>query len=256
VPDGAPGVVAGREADLVVGADGMGSAVRASLFPVQRPRYSGYSSWRAITAGSFGETLRQYWGPHAEFGILPVSDDRTYWYGYVALPERTAFDDELDAARNRFADWAPPVQRVLAATPPEAVVRHDVHHLPDGLPRYTTGRVVLIGDAAHGMLPTMGAGAATALEDGLCVGLLVGAPVAAGGRLTPALAGFDTARRPRCRALARSSIASARFGAHLGGSRLQSVRNSLVRLMPVTAVLRGSRAATGWTPPHSAAPVH
>ena len=86
----------------------------------------------------------------------------------------------------------------MAATPPEAVLRHDVHYLPGGLPRYTTGRVVMVGDAAHGSVPTMGQGAATALEDGLCVGLLIGAPVAAGGRLAPALDGFDAARRPRC----------------------------------------------------------
>ncbi len=256
-PDGLPAVVAGREADLVVAADGMRSAVRAALFPGSRPRYSGYSSWRAITPGTFGDTtLRQYWGPHAEFGILPVTADQTYWYGYVALPERTAFADELAAARERFTGWAAPVQEVLAATPPEAVLRHDVHHLPGGLPRYTTGRVVIIGDAAHGTLPTMGQGAATALEDGLCVGLLVGAPVAAGGRLAPALDGFDAARRPRCRALARSSVASGRLGSHLGGGRRQTVRNGLMRLTPTSAIMRGSHAATSWTPPQPAAPVH
>ncbi|GEA79670.1 hypothetical protein [Cellulomonas uda] len=54
-PDGAPAVVADREADLVVGADGMNSAVRAALFPASRPLYSGYSSWRAITPGTFGD---------------------------------------------------------------------------------------------------------------------------------------------------------------------------------------------------------
>jgi 2-polyprenyl-6-methoxyphenol hydroxylase-like FAD-dependent oxidoreductase len=234
----------------------MGSAVRGALFPASRTRYSGYSSWRAITPGYFGDTaLRQYWGPRAEFGVLRVAEDQTYWYGYVSMPERTVLDDELGAARDRFAGWAAPVQEVLDATPAEAVMRHDVHHLPGGLPRYTTGRVVLVGDAAHGTLPTMGQGAATALEDGLCVGLLVGAPVAAGGRLAPALDGFDAARRPRCRALARSSVASGRFGAHLAGGWQQSVRNRLMSIVPTRAVLRGSQAAMGWTPPPPAAPV-
>ncbi len=255
-PDAAPAVVAGREAELVVGADGMRSAVRAALFPAAHPVYSGYSSWRAVTPGTHGDTaLRQYWGPHAEFGILRVAADRTYWYGYVAMPEGTVLDDELAAARDRFAEWAPPVQQVLAATPPEAVMRHDVHHLPGGLRRYASGRVVVVGDAAHGTLPTMGQGAATALEDGLCVGLLVGAPTAAGGRLAPALEAFDAARRPRCRALARSSVASGRLGSHLGGGWPQTVRNGLLRLTPTSAILRGSDAAMGWTPPRPAAPV-
>jgi len=255
-PEGAPAVVEGREADIVVGADGMRSAMRAVLFPASRPVYSGYSSWRGIAPGAHGYTaLQQYWGPHAEFGIVRVADDETYWYGYVAMPERTGIADELGAARERFAGWASPVQEVMAATPLEAVLRHDVHHLSGGLPRYTTGRVVMVGDAAHGTLPTMGQGAATALEDGLCVGLLVGAPVATGGRLAPALDGFDAARRPRCRALARASVASGRFGSHLGGGWRQTLRNNFMRLTPASAITRGSHAAMGWTPPEPASPV-
>jgi len=255
-PGGSPAVVAGREADLVVAADGMSSALRATLFPASRTVYSGFSSWRAVIRGTFGaDELRQYWGPRAEFGILRVADDETYWYGYVAMPERADLDDELAAARRRFAGWAPAVQEVLAATPPEAVLRHDVRHLPAGLPRYTRGRVVMVGDAAHGTLPTMGQGAATALEDGLCVGLLIGAPVAAGGRLAPALDGFDAVRRPRCRALARASVVSGRLGSHLGGGWRQTVRNGLMRLTPASVVERGARAAMGWTPPEPAEPV-
>lgn len=166
-PDGEPAVVAGREADLVVGADGMRSAVRAALHPGTNARYSGYSSWRAITPVPVDDPrLRQYWGPRAEFGLMPVSDSETYWYGYVAMPEHADVGDELAAARTRFADWAEPVRDIIAVTPAEAVMRHDVHHLPGGLPRYVAGRVVMVGDAAHGFLPTMGQGAATALEDG------------------------------------------------------------------------------------------
>ncbi|WP_207204584.1 hypothetical protein [Sanguibacter massiliensis] len=77
----------------------------------------------------------------------------------------------------------------------------------------------------------------------------------AGGRLAPALAGFDAARRPRCRSLARASVASGRFGAHLGGGWRQTVRNGLMRLTPAAAVLRGAQAAMGWEPPGEAEPV-
>jgi 2-polyprenyl-6-methoxyphenol hydroxylase-like FAD-dependent oxidoreductase len=61
VADGAPAVVGGREADLVVGADGMRSAVRGVVLPDVVPVYSGYSSWRAVVPGAFGgEALTQY----------------------------------------------------------------------------------------------------------------------------------------------------------------------------------------------------
>ena len=255
VAGGAKAVVAGREADLVVGADGMHSAVRARLFPGRTASYSGFSSWRAITPGRFGDdALRQFWGPRAEFGIMPVSESQTYWYGYVAMPERTELRDEHGAAAERFSDWADPVREIIAATPPGAVLRHDVHHLRGGLPRYVTGRVVMIGDAAHGFLPTMGQGAATALEDGLCVGLLIGGPVTAGTDLAAALAAFDKDRRPRGRALGRASLASARIGSHLGGGWRQSVRNALMRRVPSSMIQRGSHAAMGWTPPSSPTP--
>lgn len=255
-PDGAPAVVAGHEAELVVAADGMRSTLRTVLHPRVRPVYSGYSSWRAVvrTPGA-REDFVQFWGPHAEFGIVPVADDETYWYGYVAMPERAVLVDELAAARERFAGWPAPVHDVLAATPPDSLLRHDVHHLPGGVPRYAVGRVVMVGDAAHGFLPTMGQGAATALEDGLSLGRLVGAPVADGGRLAPALAAFDRARRPRCRGLGRAALASARVGAHLGPGLPQVLRRGLMRSVPPALLTRGAQRAMGWTPPPPAAPV-
>ncbi|GAA1738603.1 FAD-dependent monooxygenase [Isoptericola hypogeus] len=241
-----------RAADLVVGADGVRSAVRAALFPGARTAYSGYSSWRAVLPVAAADPgLLQFWGPHAEFGIMPVGEAATYWYGYVRMPEGTVLggaDAELAAARERFAGWAPPVLRVLAATPPEAVMRHDVHHLPGGLPGYARGRVVMVGDAAHATLPTMGQGAATALEDGACVGRILAARTGAGAPLAEALAAFDAARRPRCRALARASVTSGRFGSHLG-PRWQGLRNALMRRMPAAAVTRGAGAVMGWRPP-------
>ncbi|NLS09480.1 hypothetical protein HGQ17_05550 [Nesterenkonia sp. MY13] len=182
----------------------MRSAVRGLLYPESQAAYSGYSSWRAIAPrGRDEDSLRQFWGPHAEFGVMPVSENETYWYGYVAMPQRSTVADELGAALERFQGWADPVRDVLHRTPAEAVMRHDVHHIPGGVPTYYSGRVVMVGDAAHGFLPTMGQGAATALEDGLCVGRLIGAPVAAGGDLAAALADFDAQRRPRCQSLAR-----------------------------------------------------
>ncbi|WP_243717716.1 FAD-dependent monooxygenase, partial [Actinomadura sp. KC345] len=136
---------------------------------------------------------------------------------------------------------------LIEATDPERLMRHDVYHLPGGLPNYVRGRVVMVGDAAHAALPTMGQGAATALEDGVCVGRLIGAPAAQGHDLGRAMAEFDAIRRPRCRAIAKRAEHIARFGADLGGGWRQVVRNSALRLVPAQPLARAGGPLMEWT---------
>jgi 2-polyprenyl-6-methoxyphenol hydroxylase-like FAD-dependent oxidoreductase len=237
-------------ADLVVAADGVRSAVRAQLFPAALARYSGSTSWRAVIPDADSEDrLVQAWGPGTEFGSLRVSPTEIYWYGYFRNPEGAVFPDEVAAARERFADWAPWVRGLVDKTTPDRLLRHDVYHLPGGLPAYTSGRVVFVGDAAHAMLPTAGQGAATALEDGVCAGRLIGAPVRASGDLASALAAYDGARRPRCRRIARTAILTARFGCDLGGGWRQPVRNAIFRLLPPAQLVKAGQSIVGWTAP-------
>jgi 2-polyprenyl-6-methoxyphenol hydroxylase-like FAD-dependent oxidoreductase len=238
------------EADLVVAADGVRSTVRNQLFPDVRPCYAGSTSWRAVIGDTaFEGRLVEVWGPGTEFGALRVSDSEVYWYGEFVHPAGATFADELTAAREYFAGWAPWIRAMVAATSASQLMRHDVYHLPGGCPRYVRGRVVIIGDAAHAMLPTMGQGAATALEDGVCVGRMIAAAVSAGGDLADALTAFDQARRPRCRQLARQATLIARFGFELGGGWRQPVRNTVMRLVPAGPAFKAGARIVNWTPP-------
>jgi 2-polyprenyl-6-methoxyphenol hydroxylase-like FAD-dependent oxidoreductase len=257
-PGGEPATVTWRagggthttEADLVVAADGVRSAVRAQVFPAARPRYSGSTSWRAVIPdGVCDGRLVEVWGPGTEFGALRVSDSEIYWYGYFRHPEGAVFPDEAAAARERFATWAPWIRGLVQATPADRLMRHDVYHLPQGLPSYVRGRVVFAGDAAHAALPTGGQGAATALEDGVCVGRMIAAPVRAGGDMPAALTAFDRARRPRCQQIARTAAMIARIGADLGGGRRQAFRNTLLRLAPAGPLLKVGAPIARWTAP-------
>ncbi len=259
VPDGDRAEVTWRSggqtrtapADLVVAADGVRSAVRTQLFPGVQPRYGGSTSWRAVVPGTSTADRRfvAAWGPEAEFGALGLSDHETYWYGYIRHPAGAVFPDELAAARDRFAGWAPWVRDLLDATPADRLIRNDVYHLPQGPPAYVTGRVVLIGDAAHACLPTVGQGAAMALEDAVCTGRLIAGPVRAGGALALALTAFDQARRPRGRQIVRAAMTIARFGADLGPGWRQRARNTTLRLLPAGLLVRGGASITRWTPP-------
>lgn len=257
-PGGEPAAVTWRAgsgahtagAELVVAADGVRSAVRAQLFPGVRPRYSGSTSWRAVIPDTVSDgRLVEVWGRGTEFGALRVSDSEIYWFGYFRNPEGAVFADELAAARERFAAWAPWIRGLVAATPADRLMRHDVYHLAQGLPGYVRGRVVLAGDAAHAALPTAGQGAATALEDGVCVGRMIAAPVRAGGDLAAALTAFDRARRPRCQRIVRTAAMIARIGADLGGGWRQTARNTALRLAPAAPLVKAGAPIVRWAAP-------
>ncbi|GAB2568014.1 FAD-dependent monooxygenase [Kribbella endophytica] len=219
-------------ADLVVGADGIRSVTRQQLFPAIRLKYSGYSSWRAVVDGPTDDHFAMVWGPRAEFGSLAIGEDQTYWYGYVALPAGHRFPDESQAARDYFASWAPDIRALVEST--EQVIRHDVWTLDKPLPRYVEGRTVLIGDAAHPMVPTLGQGANSALEDGVSVGVLD-------------LQQYQAQRYRRTEQLVSRSAQMAKLGAHL--DRGQWLRNTMLQLTPPGAAQRTGTKIMDWKPP-------
>ncbi len=120
-------------ADLVVGADGLHSVVRAGMFPDQPgPRYAGYSSWRGVTAEpvALPEGGGETWGRGQRFGLVPMAGDRVYWFATGNDPEGRTFPSEHAEVRRRFCRWHRPIADVIDATPAEAVLHHDICWLP------------------------------------------------------------------------------------------------------------------------------
>ncbi|MBX9426562.1 FAD-dependent monooxygenase [Streptomyces lateritius] len=245
------------EAELVVGADGIRSVTRQALFPGhQGTRYSGCTTWRVVVpAPARPFAPHETWGAGRLWGTQPLKDGRIYAYAMATAPAGgRAPDDEKAELLRLFGDWHHPVPEILAAVDPAQVLRHDVHHLPDPLPAFHRGRVALLGDAAHAMMPSFGQGGNQAIED--AVVLAHHARSAADFVPGPALAAYTADRLPRTTAIVRKA---ARTGAvtMLSARPAVALRSALVgavsRLGP-GLVLRGFDGIADWHPPVAPAP--
>jgi 2-polyprenyl-6-methoxyphenol hydroxylase-like FAD-dependent oxidoreductase len=230
------------EADLLVGADGIGSTVRRSVWPHSpAPRYAGYTAWRLVVESGPLAVGGETWGRGERFGMSSLPGGRAYLFGVASVPAgQTSPNGELAELRRRFGTWHEPIPALLAAAAPGAVLRHDIYELP-ALPVYAAGLVALLGDAAHAMTPNLGQGANQALEDAVTLaGLLDAYP-----EVPRALAAYDRARRPRTQMIAKRSR---RIGAVAQSRTLPSVRNRLIRLMPASALLNSLTPVLNWHP--------
>jgi 2-polyprenyl-6-methoxyphenol hydroxylase-like FAD-dependent oxidoreductase len=191
----------------LIGADGLHSTVREQLFGKSPPRYAGYTSWRAVTGfDHLRLTAGISIGPKSQFGQVPMSGGKVYWFATRNLPERST--DPRVGSRSRllefFGAWHPPISALIEATPEEAILQTDIHDRPP-LKRWSDGRVTLLGDAAHPMTPNLGQGACQALEDAAVIARCLGG----GADATSALREYESKRLARAN---RIVVMSRRFG--------------------------------------------
>ena len=184
------------EYDLVVGADGIHSAVRRLTFePTAVPRPVGQIGWRFLAPRPPEVTTWSVMlGRRTAFLTIPIDDDCVYCYCDVVSPPDHDTPERVPAQRlsELFVEFADPAATLLE----ELDAAADIHVSTIEevvLDRWARERVVLIGDAAHATSPNMAQGAAMALEDALvltdCLRRIPAIP--------DALAAFEARRRPR-----------------------------------------------------------
>jgi FAD-dependent urate hydroxylase len=180
------------EYDLVVGADGRRSTVRAKAGLGGPATPTGQVVYRSVVSG--GPPVSDWiclLGRRTAFVVMPMGGRRLYFYADETASDAPGAADAPGRVRELFGDFGGPVPAILAAMEKVQVARTDEVVLE----RWSQGPVVLVGDAAHATAPTLAQGAAMAFEDAVVLGeVLKEAPDDVGA----ALRRYEDRRRPRC----------------------------------------------------------
>lgn len=216
-------------ADLLIGADGLHSIIRQTLFPGIAVRYSGQTCLRGIASFTLppplAHTCQEWWDGKHRFGFSAIDECYVYWFAPILAPAGGNEPLETLQLEKRYAAFPQPVPTLLHHTPSAEIIRTDLYELPP-LPRWWQRRVVLLGDAAHAMTPNLGQGGAQAIEDAVVL-----ADYISQLPLFEALPAYEQARRPRVERIARTARLFGQI-AHIRSGHLQWLRNRILRLTP------------------------
>ncbi len=238
--------------DLVVGCDGIHSAVRRSLDLASSLTSQPYSVWRGMTRirpstdiqclgldreGDFSESYG--WGQR--FGILRLGPGYVHWYAVANNSLRPANLGDTEALLHLFSGWHSPVPHLISAA--ESILLTRVQDRSLSLP-WGRGQVVTLGDAAHPISPNFGQGAGLAIEDAV----VLAASLRSTSEISVALRRYERLRHRRCREVSFTSREAGRF-AQMENRVLVSLRKQFIKIAPPTFTTFWFRRSCNFRPP-------
>ena len=217
---------ASAESEVVIAADGIHSELRPYVYPPSKPVFHGTISYRGLVSRErlpdWPMDRWEMWaGPKKHFLVFPVRRATMVNYvGFVPtdeeMKESWSAPGDPDKLRREFEGWDPRIAKVLAQV--DRCFRWALYDR-EPLPTWSKGRLTLLGDAAHPMLPHLGQGANQSIEDGMALATIlsrVDPP-----RVAAALLAYERLRRER--------VAEVQLGARKHGLRVDSMVDDLAR---------------------------
>jgi salicylate hydroxylase len=202
--------------DVVVGADGIHSAIRTALWGEDAPRYTGMVSYRGVfPAGKAAglpdtDAFTKWWGeiPEKQIVTFPLTRGQEIFV-FATLPQADWVEEgwtvpgDPDDLRRAYANFHPDARALLDAV---GAVTRSALHVRDPMPRWSRGHATVLGDAAHPMVPFMAQGACMAIEDAVVLARALDGATPEG--VAAALARYEAERRPRTARIQESSLAN------------------------------------------------
>jgi len=212
------------EADIVIAADGIHSELRPFVFPPSRPVFHGSVAYRGTVAHARipqwpADAWLMWLGQGKHFLSFPLrAGELINYVGFVPadreMKESWSAPGDPDVLRREFAGWDPRIELLLREV--QATFRWALYDR-EPLPTWTKGRLTLLGDAAHPMLPHLGQGANQSIEDGMALATIL---ARASAQTAPAaLLAYERLRRER--------VAQVQRGARENGMRYDSAYSDL-----------------------------
>jgi salicylate hydroxylase len=224
---------ASAEADAIIAADGIHSDLRPYVFPPSQAVFSGSVAYRGLVTREriphWPTDRWQMWlGKGKHFLAFPVrAGELINYVGFVPageeMKESWSAPGDPEVLRGEFAGWDPRIEQLLKEV--QLTFRWALYDR-EPLPTWTNGRLSLLGDAAHPMLPHLGQGANQSIEDGMALATILA--LADRTTIPSALAAYERLRRER--------VAQVQRGARASGLRYDSAHSDLgVRDAEITA---------------------
>lgn len=219
-----------REANILIGADGIHSVVRQRFFPKTVIRNAHQVCWRGITKiklpEKFQHELNESWGKGTRFGIVPLAGGEVYWFALANYKNDFRTEFHASDLGKMFSDYHPIVANIIHSTPSDKIIVNEINDLKP-IKKWHSKNVCLIGDAAHATTPNMGQGACQSIEDALAISLCLEKEK----NIEKAFSNFEKLRIKKANGVINQSWQVGKM-AQIENNLGRKIRNFIMRLTP------------------------
>ncbi|MGH1337507.1 MAG: FAD-dependent monooxygenase [Aureispira sp.] len=223
-------------AEVLIGADGIHSQVRASLFPPIKERFAKQWCWRGVCDydmdGLPPTTVYEAWGKGCRFGIVPLKGQQVYWFACTNMSEGEAKRLDQQGLKTVFKDFHPVIPNLIQHTSDQHFLLNPLSDLPN-CKQWYQGACCLMGDAAHATTPNMGQGANQAIESAW----VLAEQLATKESIQAAFAAYQDLRQAKAQKIIKTSWQIGQL-AQVENPFLIGIRRTLLALTPAWVAQR------------------